>query len=188
MAPEISRNSAQIMNLFLKRRLPCCRPDCIKSLLNIRIIWNFIFRVVAQPKWKAWLRKTLTRFNNSWYHAKTVLINCFIIQFLNNLPKKTLLYVCKSLRTRHERGAWKLGRLWTRDDNPTSAARIGYHVNLTRYVILIVCSRPTGRHEVLLPSLLELWQNFRSKLAISHLGSDKSDEEHSRLSNRIRND
>ena len=88
----------------------------------------------------------------------------------------------KTLRTRHERGVWKLGRLWTRDDNPTSAAHIGYHVNFTRYAILIVYSRPIGRHEVLLPSWLELWQHFfRSKLVISHVGSDKSDEEHSRL-------
>ena len=58
---------------------------------------------------------------------------------------------------------------------------MGYHVNFTCYVILIVCSRPIGRHEDLLPSLLKLWQNFRSKLVISHLGSDKINEEHSRL-------
>ena len=84
------------MSLFLKRRLPRCRPDCIKSLLN---------KIFKQP-------------------AK----------------ENTPLYVCKSLRTLHGRGAWKLGRLWTRDDhdNPTSAAHIGYHVNFTRYVILTV--------------------------------------------------
>ena len=96
VAPAILRNSSWILSLFLKRRLPRCRPDCIKSLLN---------KIFKQP-------------------AK----------------ENTPLYVCKSLRTLHGRGAWKLGRLWTRDDhdNPTSAAHIGYHVNFTRYVILTV--------------------------------------------------
>ena len=96
----------------------------------------FIFMAVARPKWKAWLRKTLTRFDNSWYHAKTELINCCIIKFLNNLPKKNTSKVWE-----HDTNEG-LGR----DDNPTSAVHIGYHVNFTRYVILIVCSRPIVWH------------------------------------------
>ena len=56
---------------------------------------------------------TGTRSDNSWYHAKTKFNYCSITHFSNDLQKDdTSLWVCKSLRKLHGRGAWKPGRLW----------------------------------------------------------------------------
>ena len=51
-------------------------------------------------------------FNNSWYHAKTNVNNCFIINafFKQSAEEDTSLWVYKSLKTLHRQEAWKLGR------------------------------------------------------------------------------
>ena len=93
----------------------CCRywvimstSSAIKQLLNeveYDVINNQRRDLSYLPKPKVETDNTHTRFDNSWYHAKTGFNNCFTIHFSNNLQKKTL----------HRRGAWKLGRLWTRN-------------------------------------------------------------------------
>ena len=80
-------------------------------------------------------------FNNSWHHAKTVVNNCFIMHFLNSLPKKTLL----SEFTKFENTTQKRG-LETRQactwQIPYPLQILGYYINFTHYFILIECYWP----------------------------------------------
>lgn len=59
-----------------------------------------IMKYQRQDLRKASADKTDTRFDKSWYYAKTEFSKCSMLHFLNNLQKKTLLSdrVCKSLR------------------------------------------------------------------------------------------
>ena len=68
----------------------------------------------------------------------TVLLNIF----KTLCKRRHSLWVWKSFRTLHWRGAWQLVRLWTPHDNPIPDADIGYYVNFTRFCILTVCSQP----------------------------------------------
>ena len=65
-----------------------------------------------------------TRFDNSWYHAKTTFNNCFITHFWTLCKKDTSVWVCKTLRTLQGQGAWKLGRLWTWQDKCNICSRL----------------------------------------------------------------
>ena len=65
------------------------------------------------PKPKAEAENTVARFDTSWYHTNTEFNNCFNYTFLKQSAEEDTLRVCKSLRTLHERGAYKLGSLWT---------------------------------------------------------------------------
>ena len=78
--------------------------------------------------WSLIIRDIMRRTNS-------IIILIYI--FFTNLQKKTLTSkMYKSLRTLHRRGAWKLGRLWSRHDN-----LLVNHVNFTCYCILTLCSR-----------------------------------------------
>ena len=95
------------------------------------------------PKPKAKAYEADTRFKNPWHHEKTEFNDCFIEYFLKHSAKEDIsLWVWKSFRTLHWRGAWQLVRLWTPHDNPIPDADIGYYVNFTRFCILTVCSQP----------------------------------------------
>ena len=96
----------------------------IRLLYDITNCQNRGLSHLLKPKAEA--DNTDTRLDNSGYQAKTEFNECFIITFLKQSAKEnTSLWVRKNLRTLHGRGAWRLGRLWTRHDNPTSAANIG---------------------------------------------------------------
>ena len=66
----------------------------IKQLLDEveRDIMNYQNRGLCYlPQPSASADNADTRFDNSWYHAKTEFNNCFIIHFLNNGQKKTFI-------------------------------------------------------------------------------------------------
>ena len=63
-----------------------------------------------KPKPKAEADNIDARFDNLQYHAKTKFNNWFIIHLWKQFAKEeSSLWFCKSLRTLHGRGAWKLG-------------------------------------------------------------------------------
>ena len=67
-------------------------------LLRPLLILDEFEHELSKPKQKAEANNTDTRFDNSQQNAKTEFTNCFIINFLNNLKKKTLLFEFANIR------------------------------------------------------------------------------------------
>ena len=117
------------------------------TIIMIIIIMIIIIIIIMMSKYYiSWIIKTEvwvicrnrrlrqitgTKFDKFIISCETEFNKSFVTKVLNNLQKKTPLWVRKSLRTLLGRGAWKLGRLWTRHDNPI----LGYHVNFRRMLI-----------------------------------------------------
>ena len=68
---------------------------------------------------------TLTRgltIHNIMRKPNSLIILLHIFLMKQAGKEESALWICKSLRTQHARGAWKLGRFWTWHDNPIAAA------------------------------------------------------------------
>ena len=67
-------------------------------LLRPLLIMDEFEHELSKPKQKVEANNTDTRFDNSQQNAKTEFTNYFIINFLNNLKKKTLLFEFADIR------------------------------------------------------------------------------------------